>query len=410
MPQKDPETARRTDDENKRFGRAIGCMSSCYASITGTAVLQLKQVPERPKEYDGWVAVHEVPKGGEDIPDFTSDKQAVEQEMTRFGEVLLVEDGEPWYRWKVRFREHADAEKAVNNLCSQYWQETAEGWALDTLYNGRKYEGVGGRGWCIFEGGVSLTVALHLAEADRKEQLPLRFAVAQHSRAKVTNISDAQPDKYEKLLKVCRPEDLKQRIDEHIDKARFTGKGDEKTVKGELDKFFRSITKGLTMWQGQANPASGQELGAVALEMAGACWILPEFSGRWGESSMITTLQLHVARALASAGGRLGAEVKENKDPTTAVREVFGPGSPLSNMAMQTVGRATHEATAPKGLLDVMHSKLMAEVIKVFLAGVPREHWPKLAIDDGYADAGPPPRLEACLKGHSLVTKLLDNG
>ena len=35
-------------------------MGLCYASITGTSVVQLKDVPPRPKEYDGMINLYGV--------------------------------------------------------------------------------------------------------------------------------------------------------------------------------------------------------------------------------------------------------------------------------------------------------------------------------------------------------------
>ena len=35
-------------------------MGSCYASITGTCVLQVKEVPPRPAQYDGKIDVFEL--------------------------------------------------------------------------------------------------------------------------------------------------------------------------------------------------------------------------------------------------------------------------------------------------------------------------------------------------------------
>ena len=59
--------------------------------------------------------------------------------------------------------------------------------------------------------------------------------------------------------------------------------------------------------------------GAVALEMAGACWVLPEFYGRVGDGDMITTLKSHLTRRLI---GR--ADETRDKDPSDALRELWG--------------------------------------------------------------------------------------
>ena len=41
----------------KAVPEALAVMRSFYASITGTSVLQQKEVPPRPSHYDGWIQV-----------------------------------------------------------------------------------------------------------------------------------------------------------------------------------------------------------------------------------------------------------------------------------------------------------------------------------------------------------------
>ena len=48
-----PPGGRRTPEENEAFGRALSVMADVYASAVGTTVLQIKEIPPRPKEYDG---------------------------------------------------------------------------------------------------------------------------------------------------------------------------------------------------------------------------------------------------------------------------------------------------------------------------------------------------------------------
>ena len=56
MPQKDIVGVRSPEDGDK-FGRALKQMGSLYASMSATAVLQQKFIPERPSEYDGRLVV-----------------------------------------------------------------------------------------------------------------------------------------------------------------------------------------------------------------------------------------------------------------------------------------------------------------------------------------------------------------
>ena len=69
LPQKDGDIGR-TAAENEVFKRGLDVMGSCYASVTGTAVVQRKHIPPRPATIDaalynstpydsrGWVRGH----------------------------------------------------------------------------------------------------------------------------------------------------------------------------------------------------------------------------------------------------------------------------------------------------------------------------------------------------------------
>ena len=56
LPQKPP-GGDRSEIEIAIFKRALAVMAFVYASLKGTAVLQLKDVPPRPKEYDGCITL-----------------------------------------------------------------------------------------------------------------------------------------------------------------------------------------------------------------------------------------------------------------------------------------------------------------------------------------------------------------
>ena len=56
-------------------------MNKCYASICGTAVIQLKDVPPRPAEYDGRVTIF-------DLGPASADEEAVRTDLARFGNVV----------------------------------------------------------------------------------------------------------------------------------------------------------------------------------------------------------------------------------------------------------------------------------------------------------------------------------
>ena len=107
-------------------------MGDVYASAVGTTVLQIKEIPPRPKEFDGALCLFGLKPG--------VDEAAVRQALCRFGEIescdLTFESGYA----VVRFTTHAAAlqAKAANGL-----SELCAG--VETRYNGRSYDD---RGWC----------------------------------------------------------------------------------------------------------------------------------------------------------------------------------------------------------------------------------------------------------------------
>ena len=102
-------------------------------------------------------------------------------------------------------------------------------------YNRTPYDGKGGRGWCIFEQGVSMTAAATLSAAVREATaLPERFARAQASRPKVIDIGggasvprEVTEDAGKVLAEAVRL----------IGMAKFTGKADEARVPQMLAEF-----------------------------------------------------------------------------------------------------------------------------------------------------------------------------
>lgn len=118
-------------------------------------------------------------------------------------------------------------------------------------------------------------------------------------------------------------------------------------VKGLLDGFDKIVFTGLQAWSSRPQDAEeGGELGAVALEMAGACWVLPEFYGRVSDDDMITTFKSHVTRQLADPL----LEAKD-RDLVEATRELWAAGGPTSTIALKTIGRMQQCATDEEGLL-----------------------------------------------------------
>ena len=118
--------APRSLEDNKMFGRALSGKNQVYASAISTTVLQLKEIPPRPKEYDGWVCLFGLAAG--------KDETAVRVALERFGDVesvLLKPDDA-----RVCFHTHESACAAkragsVDGVCN----------GIDTEYNGTSYDG-----------------------------------------------------------------------------------------------------------------------------------------------------------------------------------------------------------------------------------------------------------------------------
>ena len=131
-----PPEGRRTPEEESSFKRALDVMADTYASAVGTTVLQLKEIPSRPADYDGAICLY-----GSNATDDAS----VRKVLSQFGEIQVINFSDQHVI--VRFETHAAALAAVQAGAPQ---ELCEG--ISTLYNERSYNddtGDGGRGWCI---------------------------------------------------------------------------------------------------------------------------------------------------------------------------------------------------------------------------------------------------------------------
>ena len=138
-----PPGERRTPDQNDAFSRALDVMADVYASAVGTTVLQLKEIPARPAEFDGAVCLFDLATG--------KDEAAIRAQLQVFGEIASCDlKVNPV---TVRFATHAAALAAKHaglpsSLCA----------SIDMQYNERSYDGRqndvsgrdddDGRGWC----------------------------------------------------------------------------------------------------------------------------------------------------------------------------------------------------------------------------------------------------------------------
>ena len=141
MYQKDA-NGERTVFEMGSFKRSLIGMNLSYASLTRTAVVQLKDIPQRPAEYDGRLIVYTPPSGGEDSDEREA---AARADLSRFGGELveLVTDCTEWAH--ACFASHEQAERCISAL-------REEGRGAATVYNETKYDRERGEpysGWCV---------------------------------------------------------------------------------------------------------------------------------------------------------------------------------------------------------------------------------------------------------------------
>ena len=117
-------------------------MGSMYASAIGTSVLQLKEIPPRPAEFDGAICLFGLKVGVEE--------SGIRAALERFGQITDLFSATACRPTVVQFKTHEsalDAKRAAHQLKS-----LCDG--IDTLYNEQSYDGKGGcdedngRGWC----------------------------------------------------------------------------------------------------------------------------------------------------------------------------------------------------------------------------------------------------------------------
>eukprot|EP00966_Prymnesium_polylepis_P076021 1762467-Prymnesium_polylepis.1 len=239
----------RSASEAEVFNASLQVVLSLYASITGTTVVQCKEIPRRPSQFDGALIIRDSAE---------ADDAQLREELTRLGisggladpaTFIVEETAEGWRR--LRFAIHAHAEQAASALGTRGRQISLE-------YNDRRYDGDGGRGWCIAEQGVSKAVAAHLSAAAKQGELPPRFRAAQECRQKVVEMGpsgqgfcdvdlEAVPEREPWPCwprKPPRPRDNEATPEEHlhaalkaIERATFTGKADRAHVQMMLAKL-----------------------------------------------------------------------------------------------------------------------------------------------------------------------------
>jgi len=139
-------------------------INSLYGSAIGTTVLQLKELPPRPREYDGKLCLFNLAPG--------VDEAAIKAALVPYGDIVSCTLGKTARPAIVCFATHAAAH-AAKRAAAQLVHIAG---GMDTLFNERSYDGRHGeagldddegRGWCIFESEVSGELILRLSVVPR---------------------------------------------------------------------------------------------------------------------------------------------------------------------------------------------------------------------------------------------------
>jgi hypothetical protein len=205
----------RTPDERAAFGRAIKVMADVYASAVGTTVLQSREIPPRPKSFDGALCLFGLKP--------TMGEAAVRETLGCFGAIVALEltRNPP----VVRFASH---EMALDAKRAGPWAELCDG--VDTLYNERPYDE---RGWCVFENAVSYELLARLPGLPRVREaldaLPSKVLVLRSGQP--TEPGVAREQRETRVAKVVAS----------IERASFTGKGDKAMVVALYRKYVARI-------------------------------------------------------------------------------------------------------------------------------------------------------------------------
>ena len=206
-------------------------MGDIYASVIGTTILQLKELPPRPPEYDGKLCLFDLAEG--------VDEGAIRAALApAYGEIVSCTLG-GFPPAIVCFTTH-EAARAAKRAAAQL-AHIAGG--IDTLWNERSYDGrlgvIGfeddeGRGWCVFESSISGEIILRLLPVPwmraALEILPRKMlALRSDSPLEPVDLTGGQ---------------LETRVAEvtaSIERATFTGKGDKPKVVGMYKEYVGRI-------------------------------------------------------------------------------------------------------------------------------------------------------------------------
>jgi hypothetical protein len=253
----------RSDEQEQMFRKGLEVMAFGYASPLSTSVLRFSWIPDRPKEFNGLVAVfpEEVSLNARHTDAAFSDGDKHEPTKEAKDRVMaLMEDGGrtvksmDWEnqrvlpgqtpdvdmgRWRVKFATHEQAKQLVEDL-RKLREKDPDAPMAALWYNELTLEQ---RGWPIFEKAVSEEAVTRAAFYKKlndllQDELPGKF---------INIFGDGEDDV--QPVRFTAPEGgAGERINEtrtSLRNATFTGKGDHVVVEGLFNSFVVTMSKAM---------------------------------------------------------------------------------------------------------------------------------------------------------------------
>ena len=211
----------RSEEQNAAFSRALGAMGDLYASPVGTTVLQIKEMPPRPAEYDGLLCIEGAQcESGEELI----------VELQQFGVIESYSAGTN-AEYRVKFKVHRDAERAAA-------EAPKLGVCKKAFIAFRDYDAYDDRGWCCFEDGVSGELLARLTSYPKMQALLSTLPTKMLSLASDTPTGTPLQ---EIVTETDRLADRVHIIKSRIRNAKFSSPTDNKTVPALYEEFIKRI-------------------------------------------------------------------------------------------------------------------------------------------------------------------------
>ena len=229
----------RTEEQEDSFRRSIDVMGDLYASAVGTTLLKIEEIPPRPAEFDGAVALYGVADD--------ADESRVRIALRTYGAIDSVELSDPPGGTSVvRFSSHTSAlaatrGSAVTGLCA----------GVGLLYNERSYAGRQGeagreddtgRGWCCFEASISGELISRLVAYPKMrrvlEALPPKILLLSRDRSTIAVRLEGEKPGGALTTRVGD-------VVERISAATFTGAADAETVPALYEDYVLRLVETL---------------------------------------------------------------------------------------------------------------------------------------------------------------------